>query len=74
MGLVGEAGPELILPLRPDLRRRREELLKLSGISSEASSGASFNINVYPSPGMNESELASMVSRELALQFRKGAI
>jgi hypothetical protein len=29
-------------------------------------------INVYPSPGMNESELANMVSRQIAFQMRKG--
>jgi hypothetical protein len=31
-------------------------------------------INVNPSPGMNERELASLVSQELAFQMRKGAV
>jgi hypothetical protein len=31
-------------------------------------------INVYPSAGMNESELATKISKVLALQLRKGAI
>jgi hypothetical protein len=34
--------------------------------------GGGMTINVYPSPGMNESELASMVSRQIAFQLRRG--
>jgi hypothetical protein len=30
-------------------------------------------INVYPSPGMDEVELASLVNRQIAFQLRKGA-
>jgi hypothetical protein len=33
----------------------------------------SVNITVNPSPGMDESELAAMVSRELSAQMRRGA-
>jgi hypothetical protein len=29
-------------------------------------------INVYPSKGMNESELANVVSRQIAFQLRRG--
>ena len=29
-------------------------------------------INVYPSQGMNESELASIISRQIAFQLRRG--
>jgi hypothetical protein len=28
--------------------------------------------NIYPSEGMNESELASMISRQIAFQLRRG--
>ena len=31
-------------------------------------------INVHPSPGMNEVELASLVSRQLAFQLRAGSV
>lgn len=34
----------------------------------------SINITVNPSPGMDETELAAMVSRELSFQMRRGAI
>lgn len=36
--------------------------------------GSNINITVNPSPGMNERELASAVSRELAFQMRKGSV
>ena len=34
--------------------------------------GPNITINVYPSEGMDERELAAMVSRELAVQLRRG--
>jgi hypothetical protein len=34
--------------------------------------GKSTTINVYPSQGMNESELASIISRQIAFQLRRG--
>jgi hypothetical protein len=37
-------------------------------------SGAGVNITVNPSPGMNETELANIVSRQLAFQLRAGGI
>jgi SLT domain-containing protein len=48
----GERGPEVVSPL--------------SGPGASLSGGARTVINVYPSAGMNERELAAMVSRELA--------
>jgi hypothetical protein len=32
------------------------------------------NLTINPSPGMDERALASMVSRELAFQMRKGSV
>ena len=66
---IGEAGrPERVEPLDPDgLSKRDKAMIQL------LSGGPGGNtINVYPSPGMNESELASMVSRQIAFQMRKG--
>jgi hypothetical protein len=37
------------------------------------SGGSGTTINVYPSAGMNERELANLVSKQLAYQMRKGA-
>jgi hypothetical protein len=34
--------------------------------------GGGMTVNVYPSQGMNESELASIVSRQIAFQLRRG--
>jgi hypothetical protein len=38
------------------------------------SNGGGINITVNPSPGMNEVELASVVSRQLAFHMRKGVL
>jgi hypothetical protein len=67
---VAEAGrPERIEPLDPDgLSKRDKAMIKL--LSGEK--GAGMTVNVYPSPGMNETELASLVSRQIAFQLRRG--
>ena len=68
---IGEAGrPERVEPLDPDGLSRRDKAIidRLSG------GGAGATINVYPSEGMNERELADLVSRKLAYQMRKGAV
>jgi hypothetical protein len=67
---IGEAGrAERIEPLDPDgLSKRDKAMIKVLA----GSAGAGMTINVYPSPGMNESELANMVSRQIAFQMRKG--
>jgi hypothetical protein len=67
--IIGEGGrPERIEPLDKDglSKRDRAIIAQLSG-----SSGAT--INVYPSAGMNERELAELVSRRLAFELRRGA-
>ena len=68
---IGEAGrPERVEPLDPDgLSRRDKAMIQLL---AGKTSGASNVINVYPSQGMNESELASMISRQIAFQLRRG--
>jgi hypothetical protein len=40
-------------------------------LTKGGTSGATFNI--YPSQGMDEVELASMISRQIAFQTRRGA-
>ena len=70
MVTVAEAGrPERIEPLDPDGLSKRDRALiqELSG-----GAGGGVTVNVYPSAGMNERELAQMVSRELAFKLRKG--
>ena len=71
LATVAEGGrAERIEPLDPDgLSKRDKAMIQL--LSGGAGSGVT--VNVYPSPGMNERELASVVSRQLALQFRTGA-
>lgn len=62
--LVGEAGPEAIVPLG-----------NTPGNSPlPGGLGSNIEINVYPSAGMDENELADMVSRKLAYQMRRGTI
>lgn len=69
---IGEAGkPERIEPLDADgLSKRDKALIKYLSPSGQ---GGSFTINVYPSPGMDEVELASLVNRQIAFQLRRGA-
>ena len=69
---IGEAGrPERVEPLDPDglSTRDRAIISMLAGNSG----GSGTTINVYPSAGMNERELANLVSKQLAYQLRKGA-
>jgi hypothetical protein len=68
---IGEAGrPERVEPLDPDGLSRRDKAM----IDRLTGGGAGATINVYPSPGMDERELADMVSRKLAYQMRKGSV
>ena len=67
---VAEAGrPERIEPLdeRGLSQRDRAIVAQLAG-----NRGPANIINVYPSPGMNETELAAMVDRTLAFRLRRG--
>jgi hypothetical protein len=68
LAVLGEAGrPERVEPLDKDgLSKRDRAIIQML-------SGGGATINVYPSEGMDERELASMVSRQLAFQLRKGA-
>jgi hypothetical protein len=67
---IGEAGrPERVEPLDPDgLSKRDKAMIQMLA----GGSGAGATINVYPSQGMNESELASIISRQIAFQLRRG--
>jgi phage-related protein len=68
---IGEAGrPERVEPLDPSGLSQRDRAM-ISMLAQQSGMGAT--INVYPSPGMDERELASMVSRRLAYEMRTGA-
>ena len=71
---VAEAGrPERIEPLDPDgLSKRDKALISFLTGKGTGMGGATFNIQ--PSPGMNEVELAHLISRQIAFQTRKGGI
>ncbi len=67
---IAEAGrPERVEPLDPDGLSKRDKAM-ISMLSG--GSGGGNTINVYPSQGMNESELASIISRQIAFQLRRG--
>ena len=69
---IGEAGrPERVEPLDPDGLSVRDKAI-ISMLAGN-SGGSGTTINVYPSAGMNERELANLVSKQLAYQLRKGA-
>ena len=67
---VAEAGrPERIEPLDPTGLSVRDRAI-IDRISGQ---GTTVNVTVNPSAGMDERELASIVSRQIAFQLRKGA-
>lgn len=68
---IGEGGKnERVEPLDSDGLSKRDKAMidYLSG-----GTGKGITVNVYPSQGMDERELASLVSRQLAFQMRRGA-
>ncbi|WJZ48524.1 tape measure protein [Actinomycetia phage DSL-LC01] len=67
---IAEAGrAERIEPLDPDgLSKRDKAMIKLL-----AGPAGGIQVTVNPSPGMDEVELASLVSRQIAKQIRRGA-
>jgi len=72
LAIVGEGGrAERVEPLDENGLSKRDKALinYLTG-----GGGGGTTINVYPSAGMDERELAQKVSRELALQVRRGAL
>lgn len=71
---IGEAGQaERIEPLDSDgLSNRDKAMIKF--LTSTAPGGGGTVVNVYPAPGMNERELADLVSRRLAKSMRAGAV
>jgi hypothetical protein len=72
MAVIGEGGrSERVEPLDKDgLSTRDKAMIRL--LSGGAGGGST--INVYPSAGMNERELAELVSRRLAFELRRGAV
>jgi hypothetical protein len=72
MAVIGEGGrSERVEPLDKDgLSTRDKAMIRL--LSGQ--SGGAATINVYPSAGMNERELAELVSRRLAFELRRGAV
>jgi hypothetical protein len=67
---VAEAGrAERIEPLDPSGLSKRDRAM----IEMLAGPAGGINITVNPSAGMDERELAALVSRQLAFQMRKGA-
>jgi len=70
LAMIGEAGrPERVEPLDPDGLSKRDKAM----IQLLAGNAGGINITVNPSAGMDERELANLVSRQLAFQLRKGA-
>ena len=68
---IGEAGrAERVEPLDPNGLSKRDKAMieTLAG-----GKGSGINITINPSAGMDERELASIVSRQIAFQLRKGA-
>jgi hypothetical protein len=64
--LVGEKGPEFFVPGSDG------NIIPNNKLSSVNAGGASTVVNVYPSQGMDEVEMAHNVSRQIAWTMRRG--
>ena len=76
LSIIGEAGrPERVEPLDPSGMSRRDRALIDQMIKSRGGGSPSEGIvfNIYPSQGMNEIELANVISRKVAWNLRIGA-
>jgi hypothetical protein len=70
---IAEAGrPERVEPLDPNGMSKRDRYM-VDLIKAQGGPGT-INITVNPSAGMDESELASAISREITFQMRRGAV
>lgn len=70
---IAEAGrPERVEPLDPSGLSKRDRAM-IEMLAGGTGGSSSVTINVYPSAGMDERDLADKVSRQLQLMMRKGA-
>ena len=79
IAMVGEAGPEAIIPLSGTRRGRAMELYRevgnYLGASTTNNNTSNISINVYTQPGQNPTDIAEAVSRKINNQiYRKGAV
>ena len=71
MALIAEAGrPERVEPLDPDGLSKRDKAM-MQFLTNGNAGGISITVN--PSAGMDETELAAVISRRLAYELRRGA-
>ena len=69
---VAEAGrPERIEPLDPSGLSQRDRAM-ITALTSQTGNNKDITFNIYPSQGMKEQELASIISRQIAFQLRRG--
>ena len=73
---VAEAGrPERIEPLDANgLSARDKAMIDMMSKGSAGNGATPITMNIYPSAGMDEKDLAAVVSRQLAFELRKGGI
>lgn len=78
LAVIGEAGKnERVEPLDRNGLSKRDNAMIDKLVMAQTKGASQLNgvtINVYPSEGMNETELAEMVSRKMAFMMRRGAI
>jgi phage-related protein len=71
LALIGEGGrSERVEPLDSNGLSKRD----IAMINLLSGGGGGLTVNVYPSPGMDETEIASIVSREISFQMRRGSV
>jgi hypothetical protein len=72
---IAEAGrPERVEPLDANGLSNRDKAMIEFLSKNQAAGGRPIQLNVYPAAGMDERELAAIVSRTLAFELRKGGM
>ena len=73
LATIGEAGrPERVEPLDAEGLSVRDRAI-IAELSGGGGKGTTVNMVINPSAGMDERELAAIVSRQIAFQLRRGA-
>lgn len=74
LGMVGEAGPELIIPLSPKKRDRREELLGGIGSNNSPSITIMGGIHIGAGNQINPAQVRLIMEQQLPIAFRQASL
>jgi tetratricopeptide (TPR) repeat protein len=74
LGVLGQAENGALNVMRSSMNSTNSSSSSQAGGSADVTNNTNISITVNPSPGMDERELAKMVSRQIAYTMRKGSM